>query len=117
MSKPATKTVRYYILSAIGIAIMLFFRFLPPMGTVTELGMNVLGIFLGAIWCFSTVGTFWPALLALVLFGTSGLYEGGVTAAFTAAFGSDTWLFVLFVLAFAAMVNNSGASRVIARLP
>ena len=73
MSKPATKTVRYYILSAIGIAIMLFFRFLPPMGTVTELGMNVLGIFLGAIWCFSTVGTFWPALLALVLFGTSGL--------------------------------------------
>ena len=85
MSKPATKTVRYYILSAIGIAIMLFFRFLPPMGTVTELGMNVLGIFLGAIWCFSTVGTFWPALLALVLFGTSGLYEGGVTAAFTAA--------------------------------
>ena len=114
MSKPATKTVRYYILSAIGIAIMLFFRFLPPMGTVTELGMNVLGIFLGAIWCFSTVGTFWPALLALVLFGTSGLYEGGVTAAFTAAFGSDTWLFVLFVLAFAAMVNNSGASRVIA---
>ena len=45
MSKPATKTVRYYILSAIGIAIMLFFRFLPPMGTVTELGMNVLGIF------------------------------------------------------------------------
>lgn len=24
MSKPATKTVRYYILSAIGIAIMLF---------------------------------------------------------------------------------------------
>ena len=69
MSKPATKTVRYYILSAIGIAIMLFFRFLPPMGTVTELGMNVLGIFLGAIWCFSTVGTFWPALLALVLFG------------------------------------------------
>ena len=49
MSKPATKTVRYYILSAIGIAIMLFFRFLPPMGTVTELGMNVLGIFLGAM--------------------------------------------------------------------
>ena len=42
------------------------------------------------------------------------MIEGGVTAAFTAAFGSDTWLFVLFVLVFAAMVNNSGASRVIA---
>ena len=50
MSKPATKTVRYYILSAIGIAIMLFFKYIPPVGTVTELGMNVLGIFIGAIW-------------------------------------------------------------------
>lgn len=108
------KSVKYYVCSAIGIAIMLLFGYLPPFGTVTELGMKVLGIFIGAIWCFSTVGTFWPSLLALVLFGTSGLYEGGVTAAFTAAFGSDTWLFVLFVLAFAAMVNNSGASKVIA---
>lgn len=108
------KTVKYYVLSAIGIAIMLFFGAIPPFGTVTELGMKVLGIFLGAIWCFSTVGCFWPALLAIVLFGTSGLYEGGMTAAFTAAFGSDTWLFVLFVLAFAAMINNTGASKVIA---
>lgn len=108
------KNVKYYILSLIGVAIMLFFGYLPPIGTITPLGMKVLGIFLGAIWCFSTVGCFWPALLSLILFGTSGLYEGGVTAAFTAAFGSDTWLFVLFVLVFAAMVNNSGASRVIA---
>lgn len=108
------KTVKYYVLSAIGIAIMLFFGMLPPFGTVTELGMKVLGIFIGAIWCFSTVGCFWPALLALVLFGTSGLYEKGVTEVFTAAFGSDTWLFVLFVLAFAAMINNTGASKVIA---
>ena len=108
------KTAKYYVLSAIGIAIMLFFGALPPFGTVTELGMKVLGIFIGAIWCFSTVGCFWPALLALVLFGTSGLYEKGVTEVFTAAFGSDTWLFVLFVLAFAAMINNTGASKVIA---
>lgn len=115
MEKPAKKkTAKYYIFSAIGIAIMLFFGMLPPFGAVTQLGMKVLGIFIGAIWCFSTVGSFWPALLALILFGTSGLYESGVTGAFAAAFGSDTWLFVLFVLAFAAMINNSGASRVIA---
>ena len=114
MEKSSNKSAKYYILSASGLAIMLFFGYLPPFGTVTELGMKVLGIFIGAIWCFSTVGCFWPSLLALVLFGLSGLYEGGVTAAFTAAFGSDTWLFVLFVLAFAAMVNNSGASKVLA---
>lgn len=114
MESSNKKTAKYYIFSAIGIAIMLFFGYLPPFGTVTELGMKVLGIFIGAIWCFSTVGCFWPALLALILFGTSGLYEGGVTATFAAAFGSDTWLFVLFVLAFAAMINNSGASKIIA---
>lgn len=114
MESSNKKTAKYYIFSAIGIAIMLFFGYLPPFSTVTELGMKVLGIFIGAIWCFSTVGCFWPALLALILFGTSGLYEGGVTATFAAAFGSDTWLFVLFVLAFAAMINNSGASKIIA---
>lgn len=108
------KSVKYYICAIIGIAIMLFFGYLPPFGAVTELGMKVLGIFIGAIFCFSTVGSFWPALLALVLFGVSGLYEGGVAATFAAAFGSDTWLFVLFVLAFAAMINNSGASKVMA---
>ena len=79
------KSVKYYILSLIGVAIMLFFGYLPPIGTITPLGMKVLGIFLGAIWCFSTVGCFWPALLSLILFGTSGLYEGGVTAASLAA--------------------------------
>jgi len=108
------KNAKYYICAVIGVAIMLFFGYLPTFSAVTELGMKVLGIFLGAIFCFSTVGCFWPALLALVLFGTSGLYEGGMTATFTAAFGSDTWMFVLFVLAFAAMVNNSGASKVMA---
>ncbi len=108
------KSVKYYVCAIIGIAIMLFFGYLPPFGAVTELGMKVLGIFIGAIFCFSTVGCFWPSLLALVLFGVTGLYEGGMGATFAAAFGSDTWLFVLFVLAFAAMINNSGASKVMA---
>lgn len=114
MASAKNKSMKYYICSIIGIAIMIFFGYLPTFGAVTPLGMKVLGIFLGAIFCFSTVGCFWPALLALVLFGVSGLYEKGMTATFSAAFGSDTWLFVLFVLAFAAMINNSGASKVLA---
>ena len=48
MEKSSNKSAKYYILSAIGIAIMLFFGYLPPFGTVTELGMKVLGIFIGA---------------------------------------------------------------------
>ena len=46
MESSNKKTAKYYIFSAIGIAIMLFFGYLPPFGTVTELGMKVLGIFI-----------------------------------------------------------------------
>ena len=35
----------YYIKSLIGIFIMLGFKYLPPVGDITPLGMNILGIF------------------------------------------------------------------------
>ena len=54
----------------------------------------------------------WPALLGIVLLGCTELYS--MTEAFTAAFGNDTWLFILFILTFAAIINDSGVSSVIA---
>ena len=41
---------KYYINSAITIVLMFGFRFLPPIGTISQVGMGVLGVFLGAIY-------------------------------------------------------------------
>lgn len=64
-----SKSMKWYMHSAIAIAIMFFVRFIPAPDPITPLGMTVLGIFLGAIyaWCF--VDLVWPSLIALILLG------------------------------------------------
>ena len=46
-------TKKWYIHTIISIAIMVFFRFIPAPEPMTQLGITVVGIFLGAIygWC------------------------------------------------------------------
>jgi len=106
------KNTIYYVNCLVSIGIMILYHFLPTVGTLTRTGLDVMGIFVGIIYAFSTVDIIWPALLGIILLGTSELYT--MTGALTAAFGNDTWLFILFVLAFATMINDSGVSNIIA---
>ena len=45
---------KYYVNSLIVVLLMSLFRFVPPFGAMTALGMTVLGIFLGALWGWIT---------------------------------------------------------------
>ncbi len=106
------KNTLYYINCLVSMGIMLLFHYLPTFSTLTRTGLDVMGIFVGTIYAFSTVDIIWPALLGVILLGSTELFT--MTGAFAAAFGNDTWLFILFILAFAAVINDSGVSRVIA---
>lgn len=57
---------------AITILLMFGFRFLPPFGSVTPVGMSLIGVFLGVIWGYSTCDIIWPSLLAFIAYGTAG---------------------------------------------
>lgn len=107
-----SKNTIYYINCAISIGIMLLFHNLPTFMSLTRTGLDVMGIFIGTIYAFTTVDIIMPSLLGIVLLGTTELYT--MTGAFSAAFGNDTWLFILFILAFAQIITDSGVSRVIA---
>ena len=61
---------------------MALFRFIPPIGSMTTLGMTILGIFLGALWGWITCDMIWPSVLALVMLGFSG-YTANVSEALT----------------------------------
>ena len=63
--KKPTNT-KLYIHSLVGIAIMVVFQFLPPMGGITPIGMKMVGAFLGMVYLWSLVDTMWPSLLALL---------------------------------------------------
>lgn len=90
------KDKMYYIHSAIGLALMFLFGFLPPFGPVTELGMKFLGIFLGLIYLWSFVDMGWPilasfaALVALDCMPISQIY--------TSAFSNQIVLMCLFTM-------------------
>ena len=66
---PVSKVIH----SAITIFLMfLFGRVIPPFGGITEVGMNVLGVFLGVIYGYCTCEIAWPSILGFVAYGLSG---------------------------------------------
>ena len=72
----------YYINSLLVFVIMFAIPLLPPFGQITEMGMKVLGVFLGMLYGWLTVGFVWPSLLGLVMLGFSGAntISGGLSA-------------------------------------
>ena len=74
-----TKNKSYYLNIAIWLLITFGVGFLPPFAQVTELGMKVLGIFLGVIyaWCFIALD--WTSMVALVALAVVGYSAGDAT--------------------------------------
>lgn len=61
-----------YIHAIIGVAIMILFRYLPieiPM--VTDVGMQILGIFLGTLYLWMTSDALWSSLFSLIMIAFS----------------------------------------------
>lgn len=103
---------KYYINSAVCVALMLFFRFIPPVGQITQYGMEILGIFLGSIYGWCTVGFVWPSLLSMILLGLS--QYGTITQVFAEGFSNDTVLMLFMALSFFGYISSSGLMKVIA---
>lgn len=103
---------RFYIDIIVIFTLMFGFGFLPPLEPITAHGMRVLGILFGCIYAWTIGSQVWPSLLALLALGF--LPENNVTAVFTAAFGNQTLLMVLFCLIFCAAVEKCGLLSIIA---
>lgn len=79
----APRSKAYMINAIIGVVVMFGFGFLPPLAPITEMGMKVLGIFLGMIYLYSSCDVNWPSLLGIV-----GLSVVGYCSLASAAAGS-----------------------------
>ena len=89
-----------YLHFAITLAIMLLFRFIPPIGSITPYGMAIIGIFIGMIygWSVDAGNLIWTSLLglfalALTDYGTAG-------NALAAAFGNESVMLMLLGMFF-----------------
>ncbi|SHN80072.1 SLC13 family permease [Desulfitobacterium chlororespirans] len=111
-ANPSGKNTWYYLNSIIALVLMFGFKYLPPIEPLTSFGMAVVGIFLGVVYAWATVSVIWPALLGAIALGFTEF--GTVPSVFAQGYGGDTYLFVFFMLIFAAIIDKAGVSNVIA---
>lgn len=103
----------YYIRSAIGLLFMFGFGLLPPIGPLTHLGMQIVGIFIGLIYLLCAVDIIWPSMLGLIALGMTEYTT--VDGAISSGFGSELVWMMLIILVLAEAINQSGLGKVIAR--
>lgn len=86
---------------------MLLFRFLPlHLPGITQTGMEILGIFIGTLYLWTTWDPIISSILSIVLVGFSGY--GTMNQVLTSAFGNPILIQVLFLLtAINCLVENN----------
>ena len=72
----------YSVAHIFNICFTLFLMFMfgrvdPSFAGITDVGMNVLGVFLGVIYGYSTCEIAWPSLFAFIAYGVSGYTSVG----------------------------------------
>lgn len=106
------KAVGQYIHVAIILALMFGFQFIPPIGTITPLGMRTIGIFAGIIYGWSTMGMIWPSFLGIFALGL--LPGNNVAETFKVALGDRITGIILMFLLLANLIEKVGLSAYIA---
>ncbi len=92
--------------SCIGVAIMFLFRYLPlPLPEVTPVGMEIIGIFIGTLYLWTTVDPVWSSLLSIFMIGISSYAP--MNQVLASAFGNPVVIQMLFLMiVMNAMVYN-----------
>ena len=107
------KIVKYYFHTAIVFILMFGFPMLPTIYPLTDYGMQIVGIFLGCLYGWNLISIVWPSFLGLIALGFT--QYGTMAETFASAYGSDRFLFVFFMLSFAALITQSGVTDYIAK--
>lgn len=94
MKTSLKKTVGRTVAIAAALGCMFLFRLLPPIPTLGASGMQVLGVFLGALILWLAVSIDWPSILCMgALALVPELSMGGLLSA---SFGNSTFAFLMF---------------------
>lgn len=87
--------------------LMFGFKYLPPLGAMSPMGMAIAGIFVGAIYGWITIGMVFPNIAGIIALGFSGAYPSFLSC-FQSSFGADTSVMMLgclFICAFMETMN------------
>jgi len=109
------RNAMYYVHVFIGVFLMFFAgNLISPIYPLTDVGMQVVGVFIGIIWMWCFVGFLWPSLLALVAFSLTGLVAN-FAGALTMSFGHSVPVLLLFSMILFGSPQHVGATKYITR--
>lgn len=111
-AKTSNRSVLYYINSVFFLLIPIVFFQLPPIEPLTDVGTKLVGVFLAALWGWVTIGLIWPSIYVLCCLAFTGYYQG-FGAVCSDSFGDSTTVLLIFMLAFAGLIEKSGVGKAI----
>ncbi len=97
-------TSKRYIHILIMLILMIGISFLPPFGQITDLGMIVLGVFVGMLYGWIFIDLTWPSLLGMIVLGISGYAP--ISQIFASGLGNATTLMVISAFMFAYALSE-----------
>jgi len=114
MSMSERRSSFTYLHIAIGLFFMFVFgRVVPAYYPITEMGMQVVGVFIGLIWLWCFVGFLWPSLLGLVALALTGFAPMGQVVSMS--FGNGVVVLLLFSMVLFGSPQAVGSTEYINR--
>ena len=101
-----SKEKMYYMHCVIGLIIMFGFGFLPAPAPITVLGMQMLGVFFGLLYLWSTCGLIWPSVAGFVALAVFG--AGNADSITKLTFGNSHVMMMVFVTAVVVACQEAG---------
>lgn len=112
MSTEKRQNMMQWVHTAIGIFLIFAIQMIPPIEPITKFGMQIGGIFIGAIYLWSTVGTFWPSLLVIIALGMTDNID---MYTMFEAFSAYLPMLMLFCMIFFGAIGDCGLTQYIGR--
>lgn len=107
-------TSKQLIQTLIGVGLMLLFQYVPISETfITPLGRQVIGVFLGTIFLWSTGSMIWPSILAVVMLGFYNYMPMGEIV--SAWMGNSTLVMIFFLLVLVGTFTHHKGTQYVAR--
>jgi len=114
MTAENEKTRIFYLHCFIGCTLLFCFRFVPAMGPITSTGMQVVGVFLGMLYLWMTLGCHaWINILTVIALSLTDYCS--ITEVLQKGLGSTTvWQFIS-IMTLTGAIAISGCGEIIAR--
>ncbi len=105
--------VKQYVYAIIGIVLMFCGWFIPAREPITEVGMQIIGIFIGLVWLWSTSGMLWPSFLGIAALIVSDY--GTMNSVLAASIGNYNVITCILMMAIFGLIEQYGVNDYIIR--